>query len=95
MSWECRHLNPGSGGTEWWDDKLHARGSSKTWDSLPPSKRKKAPLVSGILPPAGPEPGRMARSAPDLGEEVEGRGRQSHIDAFMVIWPHMAVTGQI
>lgn len=35
---------------EWWDDKLHPRGSSKTWDSLPPSKRKKAPLVSGILP---------------------------------------------
>lgn len=31
--------------SEWWDDKLHARGSSKTWDSLPPSKRKKAPLV--------------------------------------------------
>lgn len=34
-------------GTEWWDDKLHSRGSSKTWDSVPPSKRKKAPLVSG------------------------------------------------
>ncbi|XP_027625194.1 breast cancer metastasis-suppressor 1 isoform X2 [Tupaia chinensis] len=33
--------------SEWWDDKLHSRGSSKTWDSLPPSKRKKAPLVSG------------------------------------------------
>uniref|UniRef100_A0A671DY35 BRMS1 transcriptional repressor and anoikis regulator n=1 Tax=Rhinolophus ferrumequinum TaxID=59479 RepID=A0A671DY35_RHIFE len=33
--------------SEWWDDKLHARGSSKTWDTLPPSKRKKAPLVSG------------------------------------------------
>ncbi|XP_075857759.1 breast cancer metastasis-suppressor 1 isoform X1 [Microcebus murinus] len=33
--------------SEWWDDKLHARGSSKSWDSLPPSKRKKAPLVSG------------------------------------------------
>nr|XP_053781431.1 breast cancer metastasis-suppressor 1 isoform X2 [Desmodus rotundus] len=33
--------------SEWWDDKMHARGSSKTWDSLPPSKRKKAPLVSG------------------------------------------------
>ncbi|KAK2492843.1 hypothetical protein MC885_019324, partial [Smutsia gigantea] len=32
---------------EWWDDRLHAKGSSKTWDSLPPSKRKKAPLVSG------------------------------------------------
>ncbi|EPQ13339.1 Breast cancer metastasis-suppressor 1 like protein [Myotis brandtii] len=41
--------------SEWWDDKLHTRGSSRTWDSLPPSKRKKAPLVSGILPPAGPE----------------------------------------
>ncbi|XP_012580586.1 PREDICTED: breast cancer metastasis-suppressor 1 [Condylura cristata] len=36
-----------SGGTEWWGDKLQARGSSKTWDALPPSKRKKAPLVSG------------------------------------------------
>lgn len=34
-------------GAEWWDDRLHARGSSKTWDSLPPNKRKKAPLVSG------------------------------------------------
>ncbi|XP_006893477.1 PREDICTED: breast cancer metastasis-suppressor 1 [Elephantulus edwardii] len=33
--------------SEWWDDKLHARGSSRTWDPLPPSKRKKAPLVSG------------------------------------------------
>ncbi|XP_011842309.1 PREDICTED: breast cancer metastasis-suppressor 1 isoform X1 [Mandrillus leucophaeus] len=33
--------------SEWWDDKLHARGSSRSWDSLPPSKRKKAPLVSG------------------------------------------------
>ncbi|XP_048216601.1 breast cancer metastasis-suppressor 1 isoform X1 [Perognathus longimembris pacificus] len=33
--------------SEWWDDKLHAGGSSKSWDSLPPSKRKKAPLVSG------------------------------------------------
>ncbi|XP_060014534.1 breast cancer metastasis-suppressor 1 isoform X6 [Lagenorhynchus albirostris] len=33
--------------SEWWDDKLHARGSSKTWGSVPPSKRKKAPLVSG------------------------------------------------
>lgn len=33
--------------SEWWDDKLHSRGSSKTWDSVPPSKRKKAPLVSG------------------------------------------------
>ena len=27
----------GSGGTEWWDDKLHVRSSAKTWDSLPPS----------------------------------------------------------
>ncbi|KAM9219759.1 breast cancer metastasis-suppressor 1 isoform 1-T1 [Trichechus inunguis] len=33
--------------SEWRDDKLHAGGSSRTWDSLPPSKRKKAPLVSG------------------------------------------------
>lgn len=33
--------------SEWWDDRLHANGSSKTWDSLPPSKRRKAPLVSG------------------------------------------------
>ncbi|KAK2100108.1 Breast cancer metastasis-suppressor 1 [Saguinus oedipus] len=33
--------------SEWWDDKLHAKGSSRSWDSLPPSKRKKAPLVSG------------------------------------------------
>ncbi|XP_069902193.1 breast cancer metastasis-suppressor 1 isoform X6 [Globicephala melas] len=33
--------------SEWWDDKLHARGSSKTWGSVQPSKRKKAPLVSG------------------------------------------------
>lgn len=41
LTWVC--------GTEWWDDKLNARGGTKTWDSLPPSKRKKAPLVSGIL----------------------------------------------
>ncbi|XP_052049039.1 breast cancer metastasis-suppressor 1 [Apodemus sylvaticus] len=33
--------------SEWWDDKLHSRGGSKTWDPVPPSKRKKAPLVSG------------------------------------------------
>ncbi|XP_047547475.1 breast cancer metastasis-suppressor 1 isoform X2 [Lutra lutra] len=33
--------------SEWWDDRLHARSSTKTWDSLPASKRKKAPLVSG------------------------------------------------
>nr|XP_025843943.1 breast cancer metastasis-suppressor 1 homolog [Vulpes vulpes] len=33
--------------SEWWDDKLHVRSSAKTWDSLPPSKRKKAPLISG------------------------------------------------
>ncbi|XP_045342810.1 breast cancer metastasis-suppressor 1 isoform X3 [Leopardus geoffroyi] len=33
--------------SEWWDDRLHAGSSAKTWDSLPPSKRKKAPLVSG------------------------------------------------
>nr|XP_055194043.1 breast cancer metastasis-suppressor 1 homolog [Nyctereutes procyonoides] len=32
---------------EWWDDKLQVRSSAKTWDSLPPSKRKKAPLISG------------------------------------------------
>uniref|UniRef100_A0A452SRU5 BRMS1 transcriptional repressor and anoikis regulator n=1 Tax=Ursus americanus TaxID=9643 RepID=A0A452SRU5_URSAM len=32
--------------SEWWDDRLHA-SSARTWDSLPPSKRKKAPLVSG------------------------------------------------
>lgn len=40
-------------GAEWWDDKLHARGSSKTWDSLPPNKRKKAPLVSLSSPYSG------------------------------------------
>lgn len=53
VSWEGQHLDPdsGSGGAEWWDDRLHA-SSARTWDSLPPSKRKKAPLVSGILPPA-------------------------------------------
>ncbi|XP_045873847.1 breast cancer metastasis-suppressor 1 isoform X1 [Meles meles] len=33
--------------SEWWDDRLHARSSTKAWDSLPASKRKKAPLVSG------------------------------------------------
>ncbi|XP_029812418.1 breast cancer metastasis-suppressor 1 isoform X2 [Suricata suricatta] len=33
--------------SEWWDDRLHPGSSAKTWDSLPPSKRKKAPLVSG------------------------------------------------
>ncbi|EFB26184.1 hypothetical protein PANDA_004758, partial [Ailuropoda melanoleuca] len=48
VSWEGQHLDPdsGSGGAEWWDDRLHA-SSARTWDSLPPSKRKKAPLVSG------------------------------------------------
>lgn len=34
-------------GSEWWDDRLNARGTARSWDSLPPSKRKKAPLVSG------------------------------------------------
>ncbi|XP_075401462.1 breast cancer metastasis-suppressor 1 isoform X1 [Tenrec ecaudatus] len=33
--------------SEWWDDKLHPRGSSTAWDTVPASKRKKAPLVSG------------------------------------------------
>ncbi|XP_021007461.1 breast cancer metastasis-suppressor 1 homolog isoform X5 [Mus caroli] len=33
--------------SEWWDDKLHSRSSSKSGDTMPPSKRKKAPLVSG------------------------------------------------
>lgn len=42
--------DPDSLGTEWWDDRLHSRGGSKAWDPVPPSKRKKAPLVSGILP---------------------------------------------
>lgn len=58
--WELavRHCpDPDSLGTEWWDDRLHARGGSKTWDSLPPSKRKKAPLVSGILHSRSPETG--------------------------------------
>lgn len=90
VSWEVQHHDPdsGSGDTEWWDDKLHARGSSKTWDSLPPSKRKKAPLVSGILPPAGPERSRMAGSAPELGEG-EGYGRESdkaHVWSFGFMW---------
>ncbi|XP_045631812.1 breast cancer metastasis-suppressor 1 isoform X2 [Ursus americanus] len=38
--------------SEWWDDRLHA-SSARTWDSLPPSKRKKAPLVSGGRHPGG------------------------------------------
>ncbi|XP_019668265.2 breast cancer metastasis-suppressor 1 isoform X1 [Felis catus] len=44
--------------SEWWDDRLHAGSSAKTWDSLPPSKRKKAPLVSGMSPfsPGSAEP---------------------------------------
>ncbi|XP_074165781.1 breast cancer metastasis-suppressor 1-like [Sminthopsis crassicaudata] len=33
--------------SEWWDDKLHPRGSSRSWESLKSGKRKKAPLVSG------------------------------------------------
>ncbi|XP_044115677.1 breast cancer metastasis-suppressor 1 isoform X2 [Neovison vison] len=33
--------------SEWWDDRLHARSSTKTWDPLAAGKRKKAPLVSG------------------------------------------------
>lgn len=94
MSWEDQDPNPdpGSGVTEWWDDKLHARGSSKTWDTLPPSKRKKAPLVSGILPPMGPKLGRMAGSAPDLGEGVEGHRRQSQTRR---IYGHWASCGHV
>ncbi|XP_056657274.1 breast cancer metastasis-suppressor 1 [Monodelphis domestica] len=33
--------------SEWWDDKLHPKGNSKSWESLQTGKRKKAPLVSG------------------------------------------------
>ncbi|KAM3825143.1 breast cancer metastasis-suppressor 1 isoform 1-T2 [Vipera latastei] len=33
--------------SEWWDGKLRPKHSSKEWDSLWPSKRKKPPLVSG------------------------------------------------
>ncbi|XP_053224787.1 breast cancer metastasis-suppressor 1 isoform X1 [Podarcis raffonei] len=33
--------------SEWWDDKLRPKHSSKEWDPLRPGKRKKAPLVSG------------------------------------------------
>lgn len=53
MCWADQHLDPdsGFGGAEWWDDRLHARSSTKTWDPLAAGKRKKAPLVSGILPP--------------------------------------------
>ncbi|XP_007440625.2 breast cancer metastasis-suppressor 1-like protein, partial [Python bivittatus] len=32
---------------EWWDGQLQPKHSSKEWDSLWPSKRKKPPLVSG------------------------------------------------
>lgn len=59
--------DPNSLGTEWWDDRLHARGGSKTWDSLPPSKRKKAPLVSGILHSKSPETG-QDKAALDSGK---------------------------
>lgn len=67
---------------------MHARGSLKTWDSLPPSKRKKAPLVSGILPPR-PELGQMV--APDSGEE-EGHGRESQTGH---IHGHLASCGHV
>ncbi|XP_077627511.1 breast cancer metastasis-suppressor 1 isoform X1 [Crocuta crocuta] len=43
--------------SEWWDDRLHAGSSTKTWDSLPSSKRKKAPLVSGQRPVTYPSTG--------------------------------------
>ncbi|XP_061462373.1 breast cancer metastasis-suppressor 1 isoform X4 [Rhineura floridana] len=33
--------------SEWWDDKLRPKHSSKEWDPLRPGKRKKVPLVSG------------------------------------------------
>ncbi|XP_053134078.1 breast cancer metastasis-suppressor 1 [Hemicordylus capensis] len=33
--------------SEWWDDKLRPKHSSKEWDALRPGKRKKPPLVSG------------------------------------------------
>uniref|UniRef100_A0ABM5F5C5 Breast cancer metastasis-suppressor 1 isoform X1 n=1 Tax=Pogona vitticeps TaxID=103695 RepID=A0ABM5F5C5_9SAUR len=33
--------------SEWWDDKLQPKHSSKDWDPLRPGKRKKPPLVSG------------------------------------------------
>lgn len=65
--------NSGSGGTEWWDDRLHAGSSAKTWDSLPPSKRKKAPLVSGILPPTSTQTGQDIQTGGGGG----GHGGQS------------------
>lgn len=72
----CPDPDSESLGTEWWDDKLHARGSSKTWDSLPPSKRKKAPLVSGILPLKSPETG-QDKAGPGL-REVRLCGTESN-----------------
>ncbi|XP_068922497.1 breast cancer metastasis-suppressor 1 isoform X1 [Petaurus breviceps papuanus] len=33
--------------SEWWDDKAHPKGSSRSWEALQAGKRKKAPLVSG------------------------------------------------
>ncbi|XP_067328498.1 breast cancer metastasis-suppressor 1 isoform X1 [Anolis sagrei] len=33
--------------SEWWDNKLRPKHSSKDWDPLRPGKRKKPPLVSG------------------------------------------------
>ncbi|XP_072495286.1 breast cancer metastasis-suppressor 1 isoform X2 [Notamacropus eugenii] len=33
--------------SEWWDDKVHPKGSSRSWETLQSGKRKKAPLVSG------------------------------------------------
>lgn len=73
-------------GTEWWDDKLHARGSSKTWGSVPPSKRKKAPLVSGILSPTVARAGREVR-AEEGGGTRKTEADQTHLWSSGTLWP--------
>lgn len=80
--------DPESLGTEWWDDKLHSRGSSKTWDSVPPSKRKKAPLVSGILPSKSPDTGQDG-AGPGLREVRRIMWNRVKLQSLMAIWYHM------
>lgn len=75
-------------GAEWWDDKLHARGSSKTWDSLPPNKREEAPLRFRYhFPYSG-----LNWAGGQGWRHMGDRGRP---DSLKVIWPPVAVSRQI
>lgn len=77
-------------GTEWWDDKLHSRSSSKAGDAMPPSKRKKAPLVSGILPLKSPDTGQDG-AGPGLREVRRIMWDRVKLQSLMAIWCHKKV----